>query len=127
MSEQDREGDPHFALAFSRRTKMSWLERQKKAFTEFDLSTLNAVGILLFLSAFAVFFAALFLPYDAAPSDDKPGYRGIVLLRGGVALVVAIAFFHLVKNLLSVEGLSIYRASKSLLDQGETDKGKTAF
>ena len=91
---------------------MSWLERQKKSFAEFDLSALNALGLLLFLSTIAVFFAALFLPYDSAPSNEESGYRGIVLLRGAAALVIAVAFFHLVKYLLSVMGLAIYRASK---------------
>jgi hypothetical protein len=91
---------------------MSWLERQKNAFAEFDLSALNALGLLLFFSTIAVFFAALFLPYDSAASDDEPGYRGIVLLRGALALVAAVAFFHLVKYLLGVMGLAIYRASK---------------
>lgn len=90
---------------------MNWLSRKQAELQQFDLGALNLLGWLLFLSAFGVFFAGVFVAVDvgAAGANDSRGVKKVV---GIVVALLGVAWFQLGKAVLGLVGLSVYRASR---------------
>jgi hypothetical protein len=85
---------------------MNWLDRKRAEFGQFDLSALNLVGWLLFLSAVGVILTGAFLAVE--PGDAGVGRKVVAV----AVLLLGVAWFQLGKAVLGLAGVPVYRAGK---------------
>jgi hypothetical protein len=99
-----------------RQDQQDWLTRKRTEFGSFDLSALNFLGWLLFLSTLLPLVVGVVMIVQSGSMNNQPGgnngSRGTQKLYAALVLVVMVAWFHLGKFLLNLAGISIYRASR---------------
>lgn len=88
---------------------MNWLERKRDDLYRFDLGALNLLGWLVFLSAFGVIFAGIFVVVDAGGRDGVDGWKKPFAFA---IILLGVAWFQVGKFLFGLVGLSVYRASR---------------